>query len=262
MGVEIHKTRKVYDNTVFDASSTWQATSSGDWIDYAHASVNITTTTGRVLVIITANIASYIPEAEGWLRISRDNGTAVSSPVYMLAHEGAETVCPISVVWLDEPGVGTHKYEAQFSADSDNAVQIGLVNIAAKTAGETYVEREVSNVASVPIGGIIAWLKDLAGTPILPSNFVECIGQVIDDEDSVYDGVTIPDLNASSGTARFLRGATTSGGTGGSETHTHPITINKYIDPGGTSYVCDDSPTQAGTTIPSYYSVVWIMRIK
>jgi len=74
---------------------------------------------------------------------------------------------------------------------------------------------------NVPIGSIIAWHKTLAGTPALPGNFVECNGQVLADAASVYNGLTIPNLNAdpaganSPGLARkesmFLRGALTSG---------------------------------------------------
>jgi len=60
----------------------------------------------------------------------------------------------------------------------------------------------------VPVGGIIAWHKNLTGCPALPTNFVECNGQTLDDEDSPFDEQTIPDLN---GDARFLRGGSLSG---------------------------------------------------
>jgi len=67
---------------------------------------------------------------------------------------------------------------------------------------------EAINTFIVPVGGIIAWHKSLTGTPSLPGNFVECNGQTISDNDSPYDGATIPDLN---GDARFLRGGSSSG---------------------------------------------------
>jgi len=75
---------------------------------------------------------------------------------------------------------------------------------------------------AVPVGAILAWLKTLAGCPALPAGFVECAGQVLNDGDSPFDGQTIPDLNG----GEFLRGDTTSGGTGGGTTgagtaHTH-----------------------------------------
>ena len=135
-----------------------------------------------------------------------------------------------------------------------------------------------------PIGAVISWLKSLAGVPAtLPLGWVECNGQVLSDSDSPLNGITIPDLNASSGTARFLRGATTSGGTGGAETHSHSHTHSFSATSGAasTSNGAGGSGTAApepshthdisGTTgtnattassLPSYYSVVWIIRVK
>ncbi len=80
----------------------------------------------------------------------------------------------------------------------------------------------ISATGIVPVGAVLPWLKTYTNTPGLPAQFVECNGQVLDDGDSVYDGQTIPDLN---GDNRFMRGAATSGGTGGASTnnlaHTH-----------------------------------------
>ena len=124
---------------------------------------------------------------------------------------------------------------------------------------------------TVPIGGVIAWFKNIAGVGSLPDCFVECNGQVLSDADSPINGETIPDLNGSIGGSQFLRGATTSGGTGGSDTHTHSTG-----GPSGT-ILCDDSQLQAdqypgsqththtttaGSTLPAYYDTVFIMRIK
>ena len=111
-----------------------------------------------------------------------------------------------------------------------------------------------------PIGAIVAWAKSITGVPTLPDGWAECDGSTVSDSDSPINGETIPDLNASSGTARFLRGATTSGGTGGSETHRHSIAggsdANGGLDPGRVLF------TGLESTLPSYYSVVWIMRYK
>lgn len=67
-----------------------------------------------------------------------------------------------------------------------------------------------------PVGGIIAWHKNLTNTPALPDGWIECNGQPINDSESVYDGQTAPNLNnapnAWNAAGVFLRGGTTSGG--------------------------------------------------
>ncbi len=73
-----------------------------------------------------------------------------------------------------------------------------------------------------PIGTIMAWLKSFTSVPqSLPTGWVECDGSVLSDADSVLNGETLPDLNG----GEFLRGAATSGDTGGADTvdlqHTH-----------------------------------------
>ena len=153
----------------------------------------------------------------------------------------------------------------------------------------------------VPVGGVIAWLKSLTNTPTLPSEWLECNGQALTggsaDPQSVYNGGTIPNLNgASSGTKRFLRGSSTSGTTGGADSattvgHTHNVNGGTAVHSDCPIYVTPDicltSPVlvwSAGTgcgggdsgsfnvntgtaqdtvaTLPSYYEVVWIIRIK
>jgi len=80
----------------------------------------------------------------------------------------------------------------------------------------------------VPVGVTVALLKSLTGCPALPTEFVECNGQTLTDADSPFNSVVIPDLNAYNGGSpggvqRFLRGKTTSGGTGGADDHRHTI---------------------------------------
>lgn len=113
-----------------------------------------------------------------------------------------------------------------------------------------------------PIGSVQAWLKSLTGTPSLPSNWVECNGQTISDAASVYNGVTIPNLNASGGgTQRFLRGATASGITGGADMAATSTSAYDTVDGSGTAQV---APQHSHTVaiLPSFYEVVWILRIK
>ncbi|MCI0530361.1 MAG: hypothetical protein L0Y74_00175, partial [candidate division Zixibacteria bacterium] len=81
----------------------------------------------------------------------------------------------------------------------------------------------------VPIGAVVAWLKTYANTPPLPPNFVECAGQLLIDPQSPFHGQTIPTLTG----GRFLRGATSSGATGGVTTHSHtvPTELETIVDP-------------------------------
>jgi len=125
---------------------------------------------------------------------------------------------------------------------------------------------QITNPASisVPIGAVLAWLKNYTNTPALPSEFIECNGQVLNDAGSVYNGQTIPDLNGSN---RFLRGNATSGGIGGSESHFHTTGLaqNACANAPVTSRKCAPSTPATSSTeslLPSYYEVVWIIRIK
>jgi hypothetical protein len=119
-----------------------------------------------------------------------------------------------------------------------------------------------------PVGAVFAWLKTYTNTPSLPTGWVECNGQTLSDTGSVYNGQVIPNLNNSGGAAanRFLRGATSSGGTGGSETHAHTITFSttsvSVSGTGQTMVTGVTSPTGTASTLPSYYEVVWVMRVK
>ena len=139
------------------------------------------------------------------------------------------------------------------------------------------------NGAIVPIGGVIAWLKSFTGTPSLPSGFVECNGQTLDDSDSVFDNEVIPDLN---GDNQFVRGNSTSGGTGGASSVIAQLaTQGGAVNYGDTTLLRDDSSnnnwirgmtaaagsidfaplknrTVSFSIIPPYYNVVWIMRVK
>jgi hypothetical protein len=124
-------------------------------------------------------------------------------------------------------------------------------------------------VLVVPIGTIAGWAKTLTGVPALSDRWVECNGQVLSDAASPLNGQTIPNLNANGGgTQYFLRGATASGGTGGADTHLHDenARYQSNAGTGGGDYILKaaSSPTQTATasSLPSYYQVVWIMRVK
>src|SRR5262249_29149755 len=98
------------------------------------------------------------------------------------------------------------------------------------TLGE--VTNIVVSLGTVPIGAIIAWDKSLTGVPALPSNFVECNGQTISDSASPLDGQTVRNLN---GANRFLRGNSTSGGTGGTASHVHAFSGFTEVEDGDTN---------------------------
>lgn len=115
--------------------------------------------------------------------------------------------------------------------------------------------------AAAPIGCVKSWLKNFPGVPALSAQWAECNGQVLSDAGSPLNGQTLPDLN---GEQRFLRGASASGGTGGSDTHAHTTTQ----DPGNNGNNNAGSFSEAsGTTsvefsLPRFYEVVWVMRVK
>jgi hypothetical protein len=117
----------------------------------------------------------------------------------------------------------------------------------------------------VPIGAIVAWAKSLTGVPSIPPEFVECNGQTLALTGSPVNGQVIPNLNASGGgTQRFLRGATTSGGVGGNETHTHTVSKSTSVSGinGSSVEMVTDVTVNAASSLPSYYQVVWIMRVR
>lgn len=138
---------------------------------------------------------------------------------------------------------------------------------------------QAPNIAGfVPIGSIISWAKNLTGVPSLQNNFVECNGQTLIDTDSPLNNQVIPNLNGYGGNAkRFLRGGTASGNIGGSDSHTHSGFTNSSTaytqihsvseGPYSIDYAAQTGHSHQYTTnqtiaLPSYYEVVFIMRVK
>ena len=82
-----------------------------------------------------------------------------------------------------------------------------------------------------PVGAIVAWHKDFtASPPELPAGWVECDGTAVNDDESIYDGMTLPNLN---GSQILLRGAGTSGGSVGMGSHQHAFSISDATDDRG-----------------------------
>lgn len=114
---------------------------------------------------------------------------------------------------------------------------------------------------AVPVGGIIPWAKNIAATALtLPEEFALCDGSAVSDTDSPFNGQNTPNLNSGN---KFLRGATSSGGTGGSATHSHNIPT-RSICAGTLDFVnvAEITSTDSASSLPPYYEVVWIIRIK
>jgi len=124
-------------------------------------------------------------------------------------------------------------------------------------ADDTFpTDREYNDTitfGSYPIGAVIGWAKSFTSVPSIPQGWKECDGTSISDSESPMNGQVAPSMN--SGTQRFLRGADTSGGTGGAETHSH------LQGSGGVA----SNATHALSTesnLPPYYEIVWVIRIK
>ena len=120
----------------------------------------------------------------------------------------------------------------------------------------------------LPVGSVVGFMKSLANVPVLPGSWVECNGQTISDAESPLNGGAVPDLNGAMGGAPcFLRGALASGGTGGSESHAHGMDLNLN---GGSVTQGADFPvvppgvytTAGASSLPTYYEVVWVLRVK
>jgi hypothetical protein len=135
------------------------------------------------------------------------------------------------------------------------------------------VDISFASIAQPPIGAIIAWHRNATlNVPSLPANWVACSGGVFNDPESPLNGMTLPNLNDGD----FLRGATQSGGGGGAATHIHNFSAAATISAEaagavsgadiGVSLDSHDHPVVGSTdpesSLPPYFEVLWIIRIK
>lgn len=154
----------------------------------------------------------------------------------------------------------------------------------------------------VPIGTIQAWDKNLDGTPELKDGWVECNGQLIEDTASPYNGKNVPDLNGENGMRRFLQGSDRTGEIGGDTSHNHiwiswdvyeddhfgynangeevkykyssngeysstSGTASQQLPPLSDNRLDKTRPrdyhyTNNASTLPPYYCIVWVIKIK
>ena len=97
-------------------------------------------------------------------------------------------------------------------------------------------------------------------TRALPDGWVECDGSVLSDAESIFNGATLENINNSV----YIRGYATNaatGGTGGSNSHSHNITRSADANSASGSSTC---PTSTGSTNaePPFTDFVFIMRVK
>ncbi len=198
-----------------------------------------------------------------WLKTfsSIDSGTANVNTLDALEDSGAGFVAS---------GIVTGMIVVNTTASPDTYAMADVV-----TATKITLNADInggSSVTDIFPAGTEAY--SIYRTPELPDGWVECNGQTLSgafaDTDSPYDGQTLPDLNASSGTSRFLTGSLSSGATGGSATmaHTHGQKSDGtgIGSTGGNSTDATDNTQTFGASNtenrPPFYEVVWIMRIK
>lgn len=153
-----------------------------------------------------------------------------------------------------------------------------------------------------PVGTILAWHRDWGATPALPDGWVQCNGQIVNDSDSVFNGLATPNLNSPSNAwnsrGSFLRGGANSGlfESDQMQSHKHDDAGHAHLlgladligSPGGfntpdfqpgsnhivgatqTASAVLGDPTDSGSgaarhgteTRPANMSVIWIIRIK
>lgn len=154
---------------------------------------------------------------------------------------------------------------------ASGAVSTTLSGVRIGTAlSTTELLIEIVQDDSDAVGTVKAYLADFTGIPSnnLTAFWVVAGGAELTDAESPLNGETLPDLNADVGAVqRFLRGATSSGGTAGTETHTHShehelVTGGANTWGGPTETPKTDVDATAAGTLPSYYEVVFIVKIK
>lgn len=250
---------------------------------------------GDGVIVATLGATTPLPlafDAAYWLEVEVDGQVllprrAVASAAYALYAANAD-----SLDGLDASAYATteHAHNADtivpdvvssISGVSNDGGDISLeagvnISVVPDDAANT-ITIGVSGGVNVPVGAVVAWLRDYAGTPAIPDGWVECDGQILDDPESPYHEQTIPDMNGvvSGNNKCYLRGSPVSGSRGGSDTHDHTlITDNGCRLKAGTDFVREDDdicwydPPKAMSRPsfedhnPRYYTVVWILRTK
>lgn len=193
----------------------------------------------------------------GWLKTfdTADSGTTSSATTNKLIQTGQNFLTTISVGMIV---YNTTDSTWSYVTAVDSDTQLSIANDIMAN-GENYT---------------------IYTTPVLPEGWIELTwgispldgSGVLTDSESPYNGATFPNLNGAGGTKRFLRGSTTSGTEGGADTAAHVHTLTTQSNPdvfpiaSATTAFGDNVTSQTDSAspsiLPSYYEVVWIVRIK
>jgi hypothetical protein len=155
-------------------------------------------------------------------------------------------------------------YGTTAASHSNGATVNEIEMVSATDLNDTFsamtTQATTSYLAGLPLGAILPFHASMSGAGTLPDFYIECNGQTITDGDSPFYGLNAPSLNGTTDAdKRFLRGNSASGTTGGSETHYHDPPI-LYSKAGSGSY--QPRSITGATSIPPYFEVRWVMRIK
>lgn len=255
--------------TTSDAVTGYGSTTTVEAVNRAVS--NTCVTSGLTTTQRGAGANMSVDVASGYWKIA-GVGYGNTSTTNVVIDPADSTNLRYDVIYADSSGisvtkgtVGTSPTFARIPNLAASRVPLAVISVGAGvtsilTANCTDVRVIPNSLQSPPIGSIMAWAKSLTGVPSLPSGWAECNGSVVSDTGSPLNGTTLPSLN--SGTQRFLRGSTTSGTTGGSDIHTHTIASSGNKANAGALTTIYVGTTDATSTLPSYYEVVWIIRIK
>jgi hypothetical protein len=213
---------------------------------------------------LTAGNAVYIHLTDGKAYIS-DTGTAADIRANGIALATVNSGDDVNVItrglYTTSGLTGNTTYylgAAGAISTTRSGVRIGY----AESTTSLYIDIDQDDEAVV--GTIKAYLKDFTNIPANNFNafWNECDGAVFNDSESPLDGQTLPDLNGSVATQRFLRGNAASGGTGGAASHSHSLNTGS-----GDGISCPPKSTPPANTgsasnYPKYYEVVWIIKTK
>lgn len=115
-----------------------------------------------------------------------------------------------------------------------------------------------------PLGSIVGRDDSLSGVPSPSAGWLPLDGQTVSDPESPYNGLALPNLNGSgAGVKRFLRSASSNGGTGGAETHRHALSLTASASSStGLFYITESTNTSTSSHLPPYYEVRWVGYVR